>query len=338
MQYLKEVRDTLIRLEQRRDTLRDEVRSKSELLAKLSAPSVILSDKSPISAKMRACFYLRTENTDAAAKSLAQVVRKKGESVLLRHEAGYCLGQMKNNVIVQDLMDVLADKSDDSIVRHECAEALGAIGNEICIPILKQIVADETESREVKETCDIALDRFKDVIAMGKNISAGEEDGFNTVDPAIVTDIKGEIPISTLEEALNSDSNQLYERYRAMFSLRNRAINAKTEQERTEAVLAIAKSLMNNNQGALFRHEVAFVLGQLSHEASVPYLKQALDDVSLHEMVRHESAEALGGIGTDEALEILKQYLADAKEARIVRESCEVALDAVEYWKQFESK
>jgi deoxyhypusine monooxygenase len=54
-------------------------------------------------------------------------------------------------------------------------------------------------------------------------------------------------------------------------------------------------------------------------------------------MVRHESAEALGGIGNDEALEILRHYL-NKKEARIVRESCEVALDAAEYWKQFENR
>ena len=80
---------------------------------------------------------------------------------------------------------------------------------------------------------------------------------------------------------------------------------------------------------ALFRHEVAFVLGQLQNKISVPYLKQTLEDISENEMVRHECAEALGAIATPYCLDILKNYLKDKK--RVVRESCEIALDMCEY-------
>jgi len=337
MQDLKQARSTIANLEERLAELKETVREKSDLVTKLASPRIIVDPAAPISSRMRACFYLRTEGTDQAAKVLAKVVQMRGESVLLRHEAAYCLGQMKREVIIPELVEVLQDKEDDAIVRHECAEALGAIGNDSCLDVLIKVAENESEPIEVRETCDIAIDRFKDV-QKGTKVSAGEEDGFNTVDPAIVTEIANETPISKLEETLNSTKVSLYERYRAMFSLRNRAANGKTEEERVAAVLAISKSLMNAEQGSLFRHEVAFVLGQLSHEASVPYLKLALEDMSLHDMVRHESAEALGGIGTDEALEILKHYLANQKEAKIVRESCEVALDAVEYWKQFENR
>jgi deoxyhypusine monooxygenase len=335
MQELLEAKQFIEALEERKSELKDGIRNKVEIISRLSAPKAILRFDNPISIKMRACFYLRTEGTDDAAKVLCQVVQIKNESVLLRHEAAYCLGQMKRTCVMDDLIKVLQDKMDDSIVRHECAEALGAIGELRCVDALKAIALDEAEPREVRETCDIALDRFKD-IAKGSIISAGEEDGFNTVDPAIVTETNNKAAVEKLEENLNSLEVSLYERYRAMFALRNRAINARGEDERTAAVLAISRALLNSKQGALFRHEVAFVLGQLSHEASVPFLKQALDDLTLHDMVRHESAEALGGIGTDEALEILQRYLANQKEAQIVRESCEVALDAVEYWKQFE--
>ena len=57
---------------------------------------------------------------------------------------------------------------------------------------------------------------------------------------------------------------------------------------------------------------------------------QSLLDPKEHDMVRHEAAEALGAIGTTECVEILTKHRSD--EAEIVRESCEVALDAAEYW------
>lgn len=60
---------------------------------------------------------------------------------------------------------------------------------------------------------------------------------------------------------------------------------------------------------ALFRHEVAFVFGQMQDERSVPFLKTTLEDTNEHEMVRHEAAEALGSIATDECIEILKRYI-----------------------------
>lgn len=46
-------------------------------------------------------------------------------------------------------------------------------------------------------------------------------------------------------------------------------------------------------------------------------------------MVRHEAAEALGSIGKDECLAVLQQYRADVEQ--VVKESCEVALDMLEY-------
>lgn len=80
---------------------------------------------------------------------------------------------------------------------------------------------------------------------------------------------------------------------------------------------------------ALFKHEIAFVLGQLQDEASVPGLRASLEDTEENEMVRHECAEALGSIATPECYEILNGYLDDGK--RVVRESCVIALDMCDY-------
>ncbi len=80
---------------------------------------------------------------------------------------------------------------------------------------------------------------------------------------------------------------------------------------------------------ALFRHEVAYVLGQIQSDICIPELRDRLTDKSENCMVRHECAEALGAIGTTEAEKILQNYLND--EEIIVRESCEVALDMSDY-------
>jgi deoxyhypusine monooxygenase len=112
----------------------------------------------------------------------------------------------------------------------------------------------------------------------------------------------------------------LFDRYRAMFSLRNRNTQ--------EAALALAEAFSDSS--ALFRHEIAYVMGQMENPATVPSLKKVLMDHTEHKMVRHEAAEALGAIGTTECEEILRVYLKDSQQ--VVRESCEVALDIMDYW------
>jgi deoxyhypusine monooxygenase len=96
------------------------------------------------------------------------------------------------------------------------------------------------------------------------------------------------------------------------------------------AVDALSKGL--KDPSALFRHEVAFVFGQLCHPASIPSLTATLSDVNEMGMVRHEAAEALGSLGDEEGVEdILKKFLNDPEQ--VVRDSIIVALDMAEYEK-----
>lgn len=67
----------------------------------------------------------------------------------------------------------------------------------------------------------------------------------------------------------------------------------------------------------------------MQHEASIPHLRAALENEAENAMVRHECAEALGSIGQDACMSILQQYCEDSE--RVVKESCEVALDMLEY-------
>jgi deoxyhypusine monooxygenase len=71
-------------------------------------------------------------------------------------------------------------------------------------------------------------------------------------------------------------------------------------------------------------------MGQMQNPVSVPSLQAVLEDPQEHRMVRHEAAEALGAVGGKECEAILKNFMKDQEV--VVRESCEVALDTMEYW------
>lgn len=101
------------------------------------------------------------------------------------------------------------------------------------------------------------------------------------------------------------------------------------------AIHALAKGLTDSSP--LFRHEIAFVFGQLSHPASIPALTAALTNTKEASMVRHEAAEALGSLGEEEGVEdILKRFLND--DEKVVRDSIIVALDMAEFERSGETE
>lgn len=65
------------------------------------------------------------------------------------------------------------------------------------------------------------------------------------------------------------------------------------------------------SDSALFRHEVAYALGQAQSPIAVAELKHSLENEKENCMVRHECAEALGAIATEECEEILKKFRND---------------------------
>ena len=101
------------------------------------------------------------------------------------------------------------------------------------------------------------------------------------------------------------------------------------------AVNALASGF--NDSSALFRHEIAFVFGQLSHPASIPSLVITLSNAKEESMVRHEAAEALGSLGDEEGIEdVLRRFLDDPEQ--VVRDSVIVALDMADFEKNGEKE
>ncbi len=157
---------------------------------------------------------------------------------------------------------------------------------------------------------------------------------FASIDPAPPMPLTSQPTVEELEKALLDTKAPLFLRYRAMFALRDLA-SPPDLPTAVPAVLALAKGLSDSS--ALFRHEIAFVFGQLSHPASIPALTGALSNKDEAGMVRHEAAEALGSLGDEEGVEdILKRFLND--DERVVRESVVVALDMAEYEKAGEAE
>ena len=147
---------------------------------------------------------------------------------------------------------------------------------------------------------------------MSNDVRVPQVSQYGSVDPAPPS------PSASLSELTNRlcDENlPMFQRMRAVFSLRNERSN--------EACLALCVGF--SSKSALLRHEIAYVLGQMQNSAALPSLIERLEDDQEHVMVRHEAAEAMGAIGDRTVLPILKKFSLDPLPE--VSESCIVALD-----------
>ncbi|CAI5530661.1 unnamed protein product [Closterium sp. Naga37s-1] len=306
----------------------------------------------PIEQRIRALFSLRNLKGEAPQQALIEGM--EDNSVLLAHEAAFALGQMGDVFSVPALTRVLKDSSYHPIIRHEAAEALGAIGEASSLPLLQTYLADPAP--EVRETCQLAVRRLQDSLAAaegggkgerkgeggaeeekkGKGENEGEGQGeaegkrFMSVDPA------GSAPKNAstddLRKLLLREDADMYDRYGALFALRDKAAatsngsagaaggaeaagggaaagdaaggatadgNSSDGGGANAAVGAVVEAL-ETCSSALLRHEIAYVLGQLQNKTAAQALVRALEDTSCHAMVRHEAAVALGSVAGEE--------------------------------------
>lgn len=282
--------------------------------------------------RFRALFNLKSigseqetnaENADKAIEYIAESFKDNSE--LLKHEVAYVMGQTKNLHAAPYLRQVLDDLDQQIMVRHEAAEALGALGDSESLPLLKKYY-DEDPALEIRQTCELAIERINWENSDAAKNETLEKSLYTPIDPAppLPTEEDNDssnisAKIEKLRLILNDQSRPLFERYRAMFRLRDLGSD--------EACLALASGF--EDPSALFKHEIAYVFGQLCNPVTVPSLIKVLQDEREAGMVRHEAAEALGSIATDECLPVLQSFLEDKEQ--VVRDSAVVALDMYEY-------
>ncbi|KAH0479111.1 MAG: uncharacterized protein KVP18_002475 [Porospora cf. gigantea A] len=296
----------------------------------------------PIEDRMRGLFWVRHHGTAAALPVLLTALADK-ESVLLRHEVAYVLGQMGDLDSIPHLTTLLCDLHEDAMTRHEAAEALGAIGDASALPVLRQFEFDENTA--VAETCHLAIRLIEKKNSSGVpvdeervlfylySLKQGEGREFVTRDPCV--SIKGmEAPenVPVLGKMLLDSELDLTFRYEALFTLRNIGTDAAAE--------AIIHALQTDTSSALFRHEIAFVLGQIQTHRATSALCDCLAAEDEHKMARHEAALALGSVGAvplSSSAEVEKCRLLAFKSLQefkthpnaVVAQSCLVALDNI---------
>jgi len=268
---------------------------------------ILLDTSKPLKMRFRALFTLKAVGGREAVEWMARAFAD--ESALLKHEVAYCLGQLQSPLALEVLTGVLADRQGQQpIVRHEAAEALANIGGAEARGWLERYTEDPQE--EVRETCELAVAKLK----LG---GVQVENRWGSEDPAPPSE---EREVGRLRAALLDQGLPLFDRYRAMFALRNLGCAA--------SIAALAAGLACSS--ALFRHEIAFVLGQAASPLGAEALLATLRDEGENPMVRHEAAEALGDIPGVALEEEMARYLGESVDP-VVRESCVIALDMADY-------
>ncbi|KAK3678048.1 deoxyhypusine hydroxylase [Recurvomyces mirabilis] len=264
----------------------------------------LTSEDAALAKRFRALFSLKhlaaqkpaTPQTIPAIEAIAAAFTSP--SALLKHELAYCLGQS------------------------------GALGDRCSLDLLRQRRDDRSEEEVVRETCDIAIERIEWEHSEAGKAERLKQSDFASIDPAPPLAHTNTAPsIPEYEHTLLDTSLPLFKRYRAMFALRDLA-SPPDLPTAIPAVQSLARGF--SDPSALFRHEIAFVFGQLSHPASIPSLVETLSKTSESSMVRHEAAEALGSLGDEAGVEdVLRMFLNDPEQ--VVRDSIVVALDMAEF-------
>ncbi|SBS87914.1 deoxyhypusine hydroxylase, putative [Plasmodium ovale] len=299
-----------------------------------------------IEKQMRALYECREvykDDIDEVINILTYAL-EHNDSVLLRHEIAYVIGQISNEKCNDILIKLLNDTDENLMVRHEAAEGLAAIGSDSNIEIIRKFLNDE--KIEVRETCELALsslleknkytvcsccnkNNIKDALKKTRNDEFVSKK-FNTIDPVVFTSDDNK-SVDNLIDDLNNENIPLKLRYEALFKLR--------DMQSDYSIMALGEALIKDKKSAIFRHEVAFVLGQALHLNSLKYLISSLTNIKEHEMVRHEVALALGSLGSlninskeyknvqNMIINTLKKYSRD--KCRVVSESCLVGLDYI---------
>ncbi|KAL8426665.1 hypothetical protein Efla_005922 [Eimeria flavescens] len=280
-----------------------------------------------IALKMSHLFALREKGGPEAAKLLLHALKDRNTV----NSAANLLGQLGCIESVPFLEGVLADFTEDEIVRHEVRPMYTIIVQTFRLNLLLFLAAYLKDSSvPVQQTCEVAIDFLKHKKTQLENgKQRGRKSCFNTVDPSEGYEGCTAADTPRLLDMLMDKDLRLWERYRALATLRDLRTPPTTA--------ALGRALRHDNTSALLRHEIAFALGQIRFPPAVavdpskttlesPHasgnafgvkpppldinpeaaaaegaqaLVYCLGNSEDHPMARHEAALALGSLASD---------------------------------------
>jgi deoxyhypusine monooxygenase len=132
---------------------------------------------------------------------------------------------------------------------------MGAIGDPISLGILREFLKDEEVS--VRETCELAIEKIEG----NESFKANEAGVYGTIDPApsmiksfhetSAADL-GRNDLIKMKVQLLDQQKSLFERYRAMFGLRD-AVRRASENDELDGIAIDALATGFSDPSALFR-------------------------------------------------------------------------------------
>eukprot|EP00939_MAST-03C_sp_MAST-3C-sp1_P000646 g646.t1 len=245
----------------------------------------------------------------------------------MRHEIAFALGQTEHASAILSLRRLLADETEDEVTRHEAAESLSTLDGENCKQRFEIYSRDRNRHPILSDTCMLALEgrrrflegeidaAFAPCGCQKKKVVRGAVEGGSGGEE--IMDPESD---RRARNVLLDKSASLYDRYEALFELRDRTCSTDL------AAATIAEALRNDRCSACFRHELAFTLGIFGIQKGIErILVETLANSSEHGVVRHEAALALQCFHSDTSKRALQRGAAVGND-ELVRESCVAAL------------
>lgn len=248
----------------------------------ITCGSILNNKQEPLKKRFRALFTLRNLGGLEAIKQINQALLND-ESVLLKHECCYCLGQMNDENAIGYLISILDNETENEIVRHEAAEALGNLANDDANIIGKLEKNLKDKSHIVSQTCELALDliRWRATVDSAEIKDLQSLNPYSSKDPA--PSFKLDVEPEKLKCILLDQNSKLFDKYRCLFTLRNRG--------KVEDIKMLGETLIHykdQDDMSLFKHEIGYIFGQMQSADSIPYLEKMVACKTENDIVRHE--------------------------------------------------
>eukprot|EP00477_Mikrocytos_mackini_P001440 GAHX01001547.1.p1 GENE.GAHX01001547.1~~GAHX01001547.1.p1 ORF type:complete len:312 (-),score=72.70 GAHX01001547.1:2106-3041(-) len=251
------------------------------------------------------------DNYTEKSFDILKEIYKISESVLIRHEVAYVLGQLEHFPSIDYLFEIADNVNESEVTRHEAVEALSSIikGNpELIAKYLSKLasyigdkskVLSETAILtvyELSEDSDSNEDNNEDTLKKVKK----SKNEMNRLDPVSIDQSEfDQLKSSHLKNLLFNCEVSLPYKYKVITKLRefgSEGAHILCEYIRLNLKHTNKDIVNKESPSALIKHEIAFILAQIGDKESVDCLEEVVKDKNEHDVVRHEAAISLGTI------------------------------------------